>query len=125
MCQRVLALKKAQGPFPYPDFNPTAPDPSKLRGVANFLEKTQRTFETWLSDLRKLGPPPSGRAAWADLLAAIQRHVELNGEQILAARRGDLKTFSDDYVKGTGVQNQSLSAANDAGVPECSSVDHT
>jgi hypothetical protein len=36
-----------------------------------------------------------------------------------------LKTFSDDYVKGTGVQNQSLSAANDAGVPECSSVDHT
>jgi hypothetical protein len=124
VCRKALALKKAEGPFPYPNFNPTKPDPSKLRGVADFLEKTQSTFETWLRDMRNLGSPPSGQAAWADLVAAVQRHVELNGEQIVAARQGDLKTFSDDYVKGTEVQDQSLKAASDAGVPECSAVDH-
>jgi hypothetical protein len=34
VCKAATAQKKAQGPFPYPDFNPTRPDWSKYSGVA-------------------------------------------------------------------------------------------
>ena len=41
-CNDAKALKDAEGPFPYPDFNPTDPDPAKFPGVADALMKTGR-----------------------------------------------------------------------------------
>ena len=34
-CNHARALKGAEGPFPYPDFDPTDPDPAKFPGVAD------------------------------------------------------------------------------------------
>lgn len=123
VCRDALAMKKAQGPFPYPDFNPTKPDRSKLLGVARFLEKTINTFQTWLRDMEALGQPPTGRKAWTDLLRAIQTHVRLDIEQQAAAWRGDTETFINDYVEGVQSQEALLSAAESAGVPQCAAVD--
>src|SRR5215212_9782266 len=58
VCALALADKRAQGPFPYPDFNPTSPDPAKLTNVADFLEKTATTFESWQRRMLELGQPP-------------------------------------------------------------------
>ena len=63
-CNHARALKDAEGPFPYPDFNPTDPDPTKFPGVADALMKTDVTFTTWLEEMRALGEPPSGNEAW-------------------------------------------------------------
>jgi hypothetical protein len=87
-CNDAKALKDAQGPFPYPDFNPTEPDPTKFPGVADALMKTDVTFTTWLEEMRALGEPPSGNEAWAALLDAIKAHVRINRDQINAAREG-------------------------------------
>jgi hypothetical protein len=59
-CNDAKGLKDAQGPFPYPDFNPTDPDPTMFPGVADALMKTDVTFTTWLEEMRALGEPPSG-----------------------------------------------------------------
>ena len=59
-CNDAKAMKDVQGPFPYPDFNPTDPDPTKFPGVAEALMKTDVTFTTWLEEMRALGEPPSG-----------------------------------------------------------------
>ena len=123
VCNAALAQKKAQGPFPYPDFNPTAPDPSKLPLIAPFLAETAVTFQTWLSEMKALGQPPSGQEAWGDLVSAVASHARIATEQAAAAKSGDIETFKSDYHEGTDTQDVLLSAANAAGVPECAAVD--
>ena len=122
-CNDTKALKDAEGPFPYPDFNPTDPDPAKFPGVADALMQTDVTFTTWLEDMRALGEPPSGNEAWAALLDAIEAHVRINRDQIDAARDGDTERFAADYDEGVATQEALLDAATDAGVPECAKVD--
>lgn len=123
VCQHALDLKGAQGAFPVPSFNPTRPDPDKLADVAAFLQKTDATFSTWLTEMQALGTPPSGQDAWTDLVAAVQRHRDINADQIGAAQRGDTATFTADYHAGLETQALLLAAANAAGVPECAKVD--
>ena len=122
-CQHAHDLKVAQGPFPFPTFNPTKPDPSLLPAVAIVLGKTAATFGTWLTDLKALGTPATGQAAWADLLAGVERHVNLNADQIDAANRGDGSKFAADYAEGLKAQTAVLAAATAAGVGACAQVD--
>jgi hypothetical protein len=122
-CDHAKALKDAQGPFPYLDFDPTDPDPARFPGVADALMKTDVTFTTWLEDMRALGEPPSGNEVWAALLDAIEAHVRINRDQIDAAREGDIERFAADYDEGVATQGALLDVATDAGVPECAEVD--
>jgi hypothetical protein len=123
VCNDARAMKDAQGPFPYPDFNPTDPDPAQFPAVADALMETDVTFTTWLEDMRALGEPPSGNEAWAGLLDAIEAHVRINSDQIDAALEGDTEMFAADYDEGVVTQQALLEAATDAGVPECAEVD--
>jgi hypothetical protein len=122
-CHAAYAQKKAV-PFPYPDFNPAQPDPSKLPGVARYeAANTVPAYQTWLREMQALGQPPTGQAAWADLLTAIEGHVRNASEQQAAAQRGDTQTFIKDYNEGSTIQDELLRAVNAAGVPECAAVD--
>jgi hypothetical protein len=123
VCQHAHDLKVAQGPFPVPSFNPTNPDAGMFPQVAAALRKTAMTWESWLAGMKALGLPSTGQAPWADLVAAVQRHVDLNADQIAAAERGDLATFSGDYDKGVRTQADLLRAATAAGVAACAEVD--
>jgi hypothetical protein len=122
VCRAALARKKAQGPFPYPDFNPTRPDRSKLPGVARFEAKTVKIYERWRGEMLALGQPPTGRAAWANVLRALDSHVRIIVEQQAAARRGDSKTFADDYYAGNKAQDEMQRGAEAAGVPVCAAA---
>ncbi len=123
VCHAAFAQKKAV-PFRYPDFNPTQPDTSKLPGIARYeATNTVPAYTTWLREMQALGQPPTGQAAWTDLLTAIEGHVRSASEQQTAAQRGDTPTFIKDYYEGTKTQAELLSAADAAGVPECAAVD--
>jgi hypothetical protein len=123
VCHAAYALKKAV-PFPYPTFNPIEPDTSKFPSIARYEAlHTVPAYKTWLADMQALGPPPTGQAAWTDLLAAIAGHVQSASEQQAAAQRGDAQTFIKDYYEGVKTQSDLLTAANAAGIPECASVD--
>ena len=122
-CEHALVLMQAEGAFPVPGFNPTNPDVTKLPAIANYLVLTDATFTTWATEIDALGQPPTGAAAWADVVAAIHKHRELNADQIGAARAGDAARFTKDYQDGLTAQAAMLKAANAAGVPECSKVD--
>jgi len=123
VCRDTVTLKDAQRPFPFPDFNPSQPDVSKLPIIAPFLEETVHTFSTWLQDLQALGDPPSGKEAWADVLKDVQSHVRIATEQQKAAEQSDVQTFVRDFEEGSAVQDDMLQAANAAGVPGCAEVD--
>lgn len=123
VCHAAYAQKKAVA-FPYPTFNPTQPDTSTFPTIARYEAlHTVPAYKAWLADMQALGPPPTGRAAWADLLAAIASHVRSASEQQAAAQRGDAQTFIKDYYEGAQTQRDLLSAADAAGVPECAAVD--
>jgi hypothetical protein len=122
-CDAALAMKRAQGAFPFPEFNPAQPDPSKLAAVADFLMKTDATFTSWSASLKALGEPPGGRDSWDALIREVDRHVELNRDQIDAARKGDVTRFARDYTAGTQTQAALLAAATASGVAQCANVD--
>jgi hypothetical protein len=122
VCQEALAEKKALGPFPYPDFNPTQPDLSLLPSIAQSEAKTVKIFETWLPDMVALGQPPIGEAAWADVLAALRSHVRIIVEQEAAGLSSDGPTFTKDYYEGNRAQDEMVRAADAAGVPICATA---
>jgi hypothetical protein len=123
VCDGMVAKKQSMGPFPFPDFNPTKPDPSVLPQLPAELEKTASLWSSWSTGMKALGQPTGGQAAWTSLIAAIDRHGELNGDQIDAAEKGDAARFASDYSKGVATQAALLKAATDAGIPECANVD--
>jgi hypothetical protein len=122
VCQAALGQKQAQGQFPYPDFNPTQPDLSKLPGIAEFEATTVTIFKTWQHKMLALGQPPTGQTEWADVLAALSSHLRIIVEQQAAALRGDGQTFTQDYYGGNTAQEEMVRAANAAGVPDCATA---
>jgi hypothetical protein len=122
VCESALAQKKAQGPFPYPDFNPTQPDLSKLPDIAQSEAKTVEIFQTWMREMQALGEPPTGQAEWADVLKALESHVRVIIEQQAAAERSDGQTFSKDYYEGNKAQEEMVRASDAAGVPICATA---
>jgi hypothetical protein len=122
VCRSALTQKKALGPFPYPDFNPTRPDLSKLPPIARLEARTVSIFETWQHKMLALGQPPSGQAEWADVMKALGSHVRIIVEQQAAAQRGDAKTFTKDYYEGNTAQDEMERASDAAGVPVCATA---
>ena len=119
VCAAALAQKKAQGAFPYPDFNPTKPDVLKLPGIAAFEAKTVTIYQTWLREMQALGQPPTGRGLWGDVVGAVVSHTRIIVEQQAAAQRGDAQTFTKDYYDGNRAQDAMVRASGAAGVPVC------
>jgi hypothetical protein len=122
VCESALAQKKALGPFPYPDFNPTQPDLSKLPDIAQSEAKTVEIFQTWMREMQALGEPPTGKAEWADVLDALGSHVRVIAEQQAAAARSDGQTFTKDYYEGNKAQEAMVLATDAAGVPICATA---
>jgi hypothetical protein len=122
VCRSALAQKTAQGPFPYPRFNPTRPDLSKLRGIARLETQTVKIYGTWLRRMQALGQPPKGRAAWSDVLTALRSNGRIIADQRAAAQRLDGGTFTKDYYDGTKAQHELERAADAAGLPTCASA---
>ena len=122
-CDAAVVMKKAEGPFPFPDFNPTKPDVAKLGQVADYIEKTATTYEAWSAAMKALGQPAGGGSSWSALVAAVDRHGQLARDQIDAARKGDTTRFSNDYTMGMQTRADLIKAATDAGIPDCAKFD--
>jgi len=122
-CDAAVVMKRAEGPFPFPDFNPTKPDVSKFGPVADYLEKTAASYESWSTAMKALGQPAAGGSSWTALVAAIDRHGQLARDQIDAARKGDSARFSNDYTLGMQTKAELTKAAQDAGIPDCAKFD--
>lgn len=122
-CRAALEQKQAWKPFPFPVFHPSQPDPSKFPEVAVWLEGgAAPTFASWLASLKALGTPPSGQQAWGDVLAAVGAIVDLNQQQIVAAKGGDAKAFADATLGLHETQVELVRATDAAGVSACADV---
>jgi hypothetical protein len=57
LCRRALKERRAEPTFPYPAFNPTQPDLSRLRALR---DDGATIFTTWLHQMLALANRPEG-----------------------------------------------------------------
>ena len=119
VCRSVLSQKRALGPFPYPDFNPTQPDLSKLPSIARLEAKTVQIYDGWVRRLDALGQPQTGQSAWSNVLEALKNNARAIADQQAAGERRDGETFTRDYYEGNKFQTQLEDASDAAGLPAC------
>jgi hypothetical protein len=119
VCRTALAQKQALGPFPFPTFNPTRPDVSKLAPIGRLEARTVKIYKAWLHDMRALGEPPTGRAEWAAVVSALARNGAIIADQQRAAARREPSTFTEDYYSGNRAQQEFERASDAAGLPGC------
>ncbi len=123
VCQAALEAKRRWEPFPVPDFDPTEPNPSQFPKVCAWLvEEVTPTFVAWADGRNGLGQPPSGQEAWDEVVDAVEKIVQLNTDQIAAAKGGDAAAFADPTGSLPATQDELVAATKAAGVPECKDV---
>ncbi len=123
VCQTALEAKRGWQPFPVPDFDPTEPDPSKFPEVSSWLvEEVTPTFVAWADGLNGLGSPPSGQEAWDEVVNAVEKIVQLNADQVAAAKGGDAIAFAAATGSLRATQHELVAATEAAGVSECADV---
>jgi len=123
VCQKALEAKQAWSAFPASNFDPIHPDPSAFPEVAVWLEdQVAPTFQAWLEGLKALGVPPTDHQAWNDVLGAVERIVQLNADQVAAAKAGDTVAFvaATDGLRETQIELER--ATETAGVAICADV---
>lgn len=123
ICSAALESKAAWRPFPLAAFDPNHPDREKLKDAAPWLaEVVAPTFQDWRDGLVALGDPSNGRAAWTEVLAAVDTIVIGNERQIEAALAGDPAAFARATSTLQAAQPVLIAAAAAAGVPSCAEV---
>ena len=123
VCQTALGSKQAWSAFPASDFDLNQPDPTAFPEVAAWLEdEVAPTFEGWLDGLTTLGTPPSGGESWSEVLSAVDTIVELNADQVSAAKGGDVEGFVEAKDGLEAIQPELERATAAAGVPTCADV---
>lgn len=121
--QTALESKQAWSALPAANFDPNQPDLSAFPEVAAWLEdEVAPTFEAWLDGLTALGTPPSGRGSWSEVLAAVDKIVELNADQVTAAKNDDVEGFVEAKDGLGAIQLELERATAAAGVATCADV---
>ena len=123
VCRTALEAKQKWATFPAAGFDPSEPDPTAFPEVAACLEKeVAPTFDAWLDGLTTLGAPPTGQESWSDVLSAINTVVELNTDQVAAAKHDDVEGFIEARDGLEAIQPELERATEAAGVPTCADV---
>jgi hypothetical protein len=118
-CRAVGAELRAQGAFPFPDFDPEHPDASRFPQIAAYEAQTVAAEKEWQTRMHALGTPKSGTSAWTALLAAVDRAVALTTAQQQAAAHRDATAFSKSYHDLTNQAAAGTEAALGVGLATC------
>ena len=96
LCRRAGIALAALPPFPFANFDPLAPDPSKLPDVGAFFtgpgdpRPILRELDT---TLHELGQPPRDSGAWRLVTRARDQELAIIDEQDRAALAGNVPVF--------------------------------
>jgi hypothetical protein len=118
-CRAVGAELRAQGAFPFPDFDPDHPDRSRFAQIAAYEAQTVAAEQDWQLRMHAIGTPTTGGAAWAALLRVVDRAVTLTAAQQQAAAHGDATAFSKSFHDLTNASTDGTQTALAAGLPTC------
>jgi hypothetical protein len=119
ICISTGAALRAEGSFPFPNFDPEHPDAAQLPAIATFEAKTVANEQSWQKQLHALGQPNIGAAAWNTFLAAVDSNVVSTVAQQRAAQTGDSAAFTQTFHDLTAQGPGDTKAAVAIGAPIC------
>lgn len=99
------------GSFPYPNFNPYAPDVKTMRLAGAFFAKALSVRQVVPQQLEAVGEPTSGQRQWNDLKAIDAESNRIAITQVHDAQAGNVKGFVSTVRQLTSVQNDLVKEA--------------
>jgi hypothetical protein len=93
VCAAALARVQANGPFPYPNFDPLHPSAAMVPRVVAFFRPLVPIDRAVPGQLRALGEPASGRQQWDRLRDLVTRDETNAVHQVAVGEAGDVKGF--------------------------------
>jgi hypothetical protein len=94
VCARAnVATEKAQGKFPYSNFDPLHPDPKLLPKLGAFLASSQAIAARVPGELQALGDPQRNVALWHQMLALLRQSRTIAHQQVAAAQASNPPAF--------------------------------
>jgi hypothetical protein len=99
------------GSFPYPNFNPYAPDVKTMRLAGAFFAKALSVRQVVPQQLEAVGEPTSGQRQWNDLKAIDAKSNRIAITQVHDAQAGNVKGFVSTVRQLTSVQNDLVKEA--------------
>ena len=99
------------GSFPYPNFNPYAPDVKTMRLAGAFFAKALSVRQVVPQQLEAVGEPTSGPRQWNDLKAIDAKSNRIAITQVHDAQAGNVKGFVSTVRQLTSVQNDLVKEA--------------
>lgn len=94
------------GSFPYPNFNPYAPDVKTMRLAGAFFAKALSVRQDVPQQLKAVGEPTSGQRQWNDLKAIDAESNRIAITQVHDAQTGNVKGFVSTVRRLTSLQNE-------------------
>jgi hypothetical protein len=99
------------GSFPYPNFNPYAPDVKTMRLAGAFFAKALSVRQVVPQQLEAVGEPTSGQRQWNDLKAIDAESNRIAITQVHDAQAGNVKGFVSTVRQLTSAQNDLVKEA--------------
>jgi hypothetical protein len=99
------------GSFPYPNFNPYAPDVKTMRLAGAFFAKALPVRQVVPQQLEALGEPTSGQRQWNDLKAMDAKSNRIAIAQVHDAQTGNVNGFVTTVRQLTSVQKDLVKEA--------------
>jgi hypothetical protein len=118
-CKAAGSTLKAQGPFPFPTFDPEHPLVTDLGAIGAYESKTVTALQAWQQALHALGTPTAGSGAWSTFLTAVDRNLASTIDQQRAAKQGDSTAFTKTYHDLTSHAQTDTQSAAAIGLPSC------
>jgi hypothetical protein len=118
-CKTAATALHAEGPFPFPNFDPAHPIVADLPRIGAYEAKTVTALRTWQSSLKALGQPTAGSVGWKGFVSAVDRDVASTMTQQGAAQRSDAVEFTKTDQDLTSRVAADTQAAAAIGLPTC------
>jgi hypothetical protein len=99
------------GSFPYPNFNPYAPDVKTMRLAGAFFAKALSVRQVVPQQLEAVGEPRSGQRQWNALKAIEAKSNRIAITQVQDAQSGNVKGFVSTVRQLNSVQNDLVKQA--------------
>jgi hypothetical protein len=123
VCTRIQEAFRKLPPFPYPSFDPTHPDVSKLPAIARYFASGSLPLSQSAGRaLRALGQPARGQSAWQQFISVQQAKVVTFEHQVASARRSDATAFTATVYQFGPQAMQQGNLARALGLPACAMI---
>lgn len=109
VCEQMVRLDKAVGPFPFPNFDPEKPTKKDLPKIAAYWSRFVPEERALPKKIAALGSPATGAVTWQKLRKLVLQFDDISLAQYTAARNVDVGKFVAEVKAAT--TNQAALAA--------------